>query len=464
MWTIFLLLTSITTTVCQVEDSFESLTGELSEIWDGDRDKFGINSDKQLQLIDSAAGLAKLTAKFTYQDLLSWEAFLFLDFSPSNSNRLEFFLWSSDPDLESSEGMLIRMGESGSDDTIELIYQDGGKRETLAEGSLGLVGEGPVTLRLKASLDGDQLVMEADDMGGVCFLPEGMITLSDETLPTGEQLYVGWICRYTSTRSKSFFFDDIYVGSPRVDITSPSVRSELSTIDQIEVSFTEVMDELSLASASISISPTVAFSSQLTKDKLTLELSTPLSSSQSYDLSLSGLTDLANNAIDTSFIIEVSAPPSPGDLLLNEILFNPEGSGSDYVELINVSDKRLNLSGVILSNQAKAEEVRLEEVPPLAPGAFLLLTEDKQQVSNEYATSDVMAMQEINLPAFNNDDGNVSIQLDGVTLDSYDYDEDHHNRLLDDVDGVSLERISLQEANTSDNWTSAAGSAGFGTQ
>ena len=375
MWLIFLLLTSANLALCQVEDTFEPSL-ELSSQWIGDRDKFIITEDGLLQLNDNGAGQATLFATTTFVNTFSWEAFIRMDFSPSNSNRLEYFLWSENEDLETSDALLLRIGETGSDDTIELISQIDGDRTTLAEGSIGLVGAGPVTLRFIAHLTDDILTIEADDLGGVCFLPEIEIALSEDiVLPSGE-FYIGWICRYTSTRSQAFFFDDIYAGEPHIDVTPPAIDNIDATPDQIIITFTEVMDEASLNDAVIQISPVADFSSSLVKNQLQLDFANPLLSSLDYELAISGLSDLSGNQISASIPIQVAEAPSQGELLVNEILFNPEGSNSDYIELINVSDKRIDLSDVIVLNTQNSQEVALSQLPSLSAGSFLVLTED----------------------------------------------------------------------------------------
>ena len=60
--------------------------------------------------------------------------------------------------------------------------------------------------------------------------------------------------------------------------------------------------------------------------------------------------------------------------------------------------------------------------------------------------------------------GNITLRVDGATIDSFDYSESFHYPLLDTKEGVSLERISAN-APTQDegNWHSAASTAGFAT-
>ena len=420
MWLIFLLMTSVKPLLCQVQDSFDP-TLELSDQWIGDRDKFIISADGLLQLNDSGAGQAILYARSSFLDEMSWEAFMRMDFSPSNSNRLEYFLWSEGEDLENSDALLIRMGATGSDDTIELIRQSDGNRTTLAEGSTGLIGTGPVTLRLITDLNDGVITIEADDFGGVCFLPEIEIMLGEEIeIPTGD-FFTGWICRYTSTRSQSFFFDDVYAGAPRIDMTPPDIDVVNSTSEVIQVSFTEVMDENSLQNASIQLTPDVGFTASIVKNQLILELAEPLSSSIDYELSISGLTDLSGNEVSARIDIQVAEAPDPNDLLLSEILFNPEGSNSDYIEIINVSDKRVDLSEIVVLNSQNSQEVSLSGLPSLSAGSYLVLTEDIAEIIQSFPTNDPTTMAELDIPALNNDDGNVTITNAGSIIVSYDY-------------------------------------------
>lgn len=73
-------------------------------------------------------------------------------------------------------------------------------------------------------------------------------------------------------------------------------------------------------------------------------------------------------------------------------------------------------------------------------------------------------MLENDLPGLDNDEGNLTLVLNGVTLDAFDYSEDLHYPLLDDENGVSLERISPMAGTQDDgNWHSAASTAGFAT-
>ncbi|MEI9935353.1 MAG: hypothetical protein WDM71_11020 [Ferruginibacter sp.] len=71
----------------------------------------------------------------------------------------------------------------------------------------------------------------------------------------------------------------------------------------------------------------------------------------------------------------------------------------------------------------------------------------------------------VNLPSFNDDNGDVIIlNMQGEIIDELSYDVGWQFPLIDNPQGVSLERIDYDApTQSSDNWHSAATSAGYGT-
>jgi len=160
-------------------------------------------------------------------------------------------------------------------------------------------------------------------------------------------------------------------------------------------------------------------------------------------------------------------PPGPGDLLINEVLFEPQTGGRDFVELLNVSDKLINLERLVVRNSTKetGNSSQLVESPLLVfPGEWAVITDDPQDILDRYFVPHPERMLANALPTLEADTGNVTLLLEGVVIDSFNYSDDYHFPLLDDTRGVSLERIS-PEAPTQDpgNWHSGASTAGFAT-
>ena len=172
---------------------------------------------------------------------------------------------------------------------------------------------------------------------------------------------------------------------------------------------------------------------------------------------------LKNNNL--SFILPIT--PSKGEILLSEILFNPKINGVDFVELFNYSDKYLNLQGLKLAGSRENDEVVISERSNiLKPRDYVVLTPNTTALLNQFPRTDNTKVIELErFPTFPNDEGDVKIiSFDGIVWDSLYYNKEFHYDLLEDVEGVSLERISYEIATEyPNNWRSAASTEGFAT-
>lgn len=158
-------------------------------------------------------------------------------------------------------------------------------------------------------------------------------------------------------------------------------------------------------------------------------------------------------------------------LLINEILFDPKGDGSDYVEIYNPSDSILDLGSTWIVNfdeqgQPDKAYIIAPEGYTLFPGELVAITESPEQLTQQYKSHWKASLLKINtLPTFPNDKGHCGLLNNlGAVIDKFSYDDNMHSPVVDDKDGISLEKI-IPEALSSqrDKWTSAAESAGFGT-
>ena len=112
-----------------------------------------------------------------------------------------------------------------------------------------------------------------------------------------------------------------------------------------------------------------------------------------------------------------------------------------------------------------SQELITEFPLPIFPGDYALLTESLEDVAVNYPNAAVNKFIVMNLPAYSNDEGDVVLLLpDNEISDEFGYSSDYHFDLLDDTDGVSLERISFTVlTQNSDNWSSAAESENYGS-
>lgn len=216
----------------------------------------------------------------------------------------------------------------------------------------------------------------------------------------------------------------------------------------------------------------VQFASQDLRS-LRLTLKEPLQRQTYYTLSISNTSDCAGNNLDNAFSHSSFAIPESavsGDLVVNEILFNPRPGGVDFVELVNVSDKYIDVSSLQISNSEGAQLINKQSLTNnpllLMPGGYLVLTEDKDILKSDYTqTKEEVVLEVLTLPTLNDDDGTIGISsADGAVIDMFAYSKDFHSPFLQDDEGVSLERISISQATQDpNNWKSASTQANYAT-
>ncbi len=246
--------------------------------------------------------------------------------------------------------------------------------------------------------------------------------------------------------------------------------------DHLQLLVDEPVDFNSVDAANISITPDVgvliASAVEPGLTSIDIFLTSPLDTAVTYLLTISALADCEGNLQEGSATVEVELAFDirPGDLIINEVLFNPFTGGRDYVELRNVSGRPVNLRGCHLANFADdtVSSLRLitENNYSIPPDGYVCLTQDTLDVIGKYINHGIgNFIQMTSLPSYNNGEGNVLfLGPDSTLLERFDYDEKMHFPLLSDVKGVSLERLDPNRpVEDRGNWTSAAQTAGFGT-
>lgn len=189
----------------------------------------------------------------------------------------------------------------------------------------------------------------------------------------------------------------------------------------------------------------------------------------------SALFDCVGNSFDTESTGRFAIPETaqPNDIVINELLSNPYEDGADYVEIYNRSNKVIDLASLQLSKWdtiadiAEDVEIISEEGYLIFPGEYLLLSDDSKDVQERYYTSNPNGFLNMSsFPSYNNDEGIVTLARlgDQVKIDELIYNTDMHFALVDDLDGVALERVSYDRpASDKTNWNSAASAVGYGT-
>lgn len=464
--------------VCLVQISTAQLVDDFNDgdisngpIWTGNTDDFIVNDDGELQLMAPEAGTSSLYTSLIFPDTIQMDFTFRLEMSPSSSNFGLIYLGLDNIDPTLANGYYLQIGESGSNDAIRLYRLDGGSETLIATASEGSIASDPAQARVSITIfpDGMWSLSTDYDISG---LSELELELNDNTHSFNTLNTFGFYCQYTETRKENFFYDDISIVKFEKDETGPLLANlSVTGSNTILLSFDEKIDITSAENLdNYLIDQNFGAPASAVADgvRVFLTFDKDFESGVPYQLAIMNIEDENGNPIipiAEEFVVTV--PPNVGDLAISEILSDPFTGGSDFVEIYNKSDKFLNLNGLIISNVDKSEEKVISEDIELLPNTYICFTEDKNFLLATYPTNDEDRIIEVDLPSFNNDSGNVSISHTSAPneyIDQFDYNEDFHFELLDDTEGVSLERISFSaETQSQDNWHSAASTAGFAT-
>ncbi|MEO7080043.1 MAG: lamin tail domain-containing protein [Flavobacteriales bacterium] len=253
--------------------------------------------------------------------------------------------------------------------------------------------------------------------------------------------------------------------------TVPPKLSQVFVIDSVTVDllFSETMNAASLLSGTYVIDPANAITnvSVIALDRGRLTLGTELEQGQLQTITITGVSDCPGNPIGTSnsATFALPVPIAAGDVVINEILYDPRGTGSDFVELYNRSQKVVSLAGLQLANINADKRLITANSYLLLPGQYVAIATNTANVLANYPLGRAERMLQMALPTFNNGSGRVVFLAEnGDTLDLFNYSDALQFALLKSVDGVSLERADPNRP-TSDNsnWHSASQAVNFAT-
>ncbi len=264
------------------------------------------------------------------------------------------------------------------------------------------------------------------------------------------------------------------VQSSNPDNFGPKLLSAyLQDKSALQLTFDEKLRPASSWEEKLNFSPELIMESAVSNDPnndlITANFSEALESKIEYTIEIVDVHDCVGNNISNqnnpaTFVLPESA--NSLDIIINEILFNPRSGGVDFVEIYNHSDKTIDLNGWYLGD--KLTELKTLSLDPLhiSPGEYLVLTPDSEILSADYPLGNAEVYFEMNgFPSFNDDEDSVLLlDSDKRIIDYTWYSDDYHFELLDDDEGVSLERIGFDvPSDDPESWQSAASTVGFAT-
>lgn len=262
--------------------------------------------------------------------------------------------------------------------------------------------------------------------------------------------------------------------------TSPPQLIRTYSLDSISVValFDEPLDSTSAAAISnYSFSNNITISSVTPQPPLfnsvVLKLAGPLQLQTIYTLTVNNVKDCKGNVIGVYNKAKagIATEALRNEIVVNEILFNPRPNTFDYVELYNSSNKIIDANKLFIANRNSTGTLtsikKISDVPfYIFPDDYIVVTEDAVSLQHEYLVQNTQSVLSLTSPpSFPDDKGIIVIaNSQGNVVDEVSYSEKWHFALLNNNEGIALERIDPNDSSQKQtNWHSAASTAGYGT-
>ncbi|MBD3639325.1 MAG: lamin tail domain-containing protein [Crocinitomicaceae bacterium] len=427
----------------QFSDDFEDGDFSNAPTWTGNTANFIVNGNNELQLnAPAVTDTSYLSVPTTNISNTTWDFYVRMEFNPSSSNFSRVYLVSDNTDLKGSlNGYYVMLG--GTTDEISLYRQDGLATTEILDGLDGALNSDPSISRVRVTRDGaGNWELLRDTTGGYNFISEG--TVSDATHTTNSNF--GVFCRYTSTRSTDFYFDNL--GDPYIDSVIPTIDTVIViSSTELDVQFSEAMDQgTAETTTNYSLDQGIGSPVSTLQDAgdpalIHLTFGTPFVSGTNYILTVSNVEDLGGNAVNnpTTYPFDYFVPdvPLPGELLITEFMADPTPSVGlpevEYIELFNPTTKFFDLSGWTLSDGSSTGVLNSYIIGPLQ---YVLICN-----TGDCGQFFVTNFTETSLPSLNNSADNIVLKyIDGTTIDSLSFDLSWYNDPSKEDGGWSIEK------------------------
>ncbi len=373
MYLLFLLFSI--TTKAQVTDSFADGDFTNNPVWTGDTEGFqvtsphtsgdgslsGSNDGNVLGSKPSTGSSALFTQTNRAYGQWSFSAADGRGWSVSGTNDFFIVLMSDTNDPLAYKGTLNFNGyylrfDGSSSDKFVLYRQEGTTKTVVINTGFPSGDDGttsvPRSFKIIRDNDGQWSVFIDNTWDTNAETLQG--TAMDNTLTTGQ--YFGIVTNIaTLSASRVLWFDNLYCGDVVVDTEPPVALSVTATgINSANVTFNETVSaETALNTANYSLEglgnpASVEFiNTGNSQVKLTFTQNFPLS--EVVLLTVSNVADLLGNVMIPASIPLFYAPPQPGDVVINEIFFDPSPTVGladyDYLELYNRRNYPISLAG-----------------------------------------------------------------------------------------------------------------------
>ncbi len=447
----------------QITDNFTDGNFTSAPVWTGNDTDFVVNANQQLQLNSSGTSTSYLSLANTQSlNNCEWNFWINLNFSPSPGNCARVYLVSDSTNLSGNlNGYYLQFGETGSNDQVELFRKSGSTSTSVCRGTTIIANA--FVIRVKVTRDNTGFwQLYIDPTGGTNYVLEASGTDNIYTATS----YFGIYCKYTTTYSTDFYFDDFYIYSPP-DVT-PAVIDSVNVIsqNQIDAYFNEALNLTSAQTiANYSADNGIGFAQTAVRDAsnyslVHLTFQNNFTNGQNYILTVTGVQDLSGNTTindTTHFFFFV---PQVNDIMINEIMADPDPLPNalppcEYFELYNRTNYPAKLYGWKISDALST--ITIPNII-IQPDSFYVLT--STSCASAFAGIQVIGVS--GFPGLNNTGDDMILKdANGNIISVVFYRDTWYNDPIKKDGGWSLEQIDPNNpCGGINNWKASADNSG----
>jgi hypothetical protein len=371
----------------QINEDFSDPDLTSNPCWSGTLNDFEINAYQQLHLKTSGADTSYISTPLSCSAGMEWKFWVHLSFAPSENNNARIYLIADNTiPTQSDKAFYVQLGEARSLDAITLFYKNGATTREVCRGTAGLIAN-PFTIRIRVVRNSSGIWKIATDPTGANFFANEASGTEKGPLTTG---FFSLFCRYTTSNSSGFYFDDIHIQSYTENTFPPLLlQASITGDNQIELNFNEPIEkttstQLSNYSLSDGTHPTAVYGDPLAGTNIFLDFNKPLPVNQPFALKIQSVTDLDGNTSPQNETSLFYHPIQSFDVLISEIMANPVPSRGlpecEYLELYNRTPYSISLNGWTIQT-GKKEQPLPDSV--IASHQYLIIS----------AASDALAMK-----------------------------------------------------------------------
>ncbi|MEO9209805.1 MAG: lamin tail domain-containing protein, partial [Ginsengibacter sp.] len=437
----------------QLVETFSNGNFTTNPVWVGNTADFIVNSNLQLQSNNTVVNSSYyLSTGNSMANTAQWSFWVKIDFNPSSTNYVDVYLTASASDLSvnSTYGYFVRIG--GTNDEICLYRKSNtGAITKIIDGVDNVLNNSSNTMRILVTRDGSNLWTLMRDMSGTgtTYTSEGSVT--DATYTT-TSFFGFFVKQSTASFFQKHYFDDIEIKTFVPDVTPPQIQSTVTTSsNKVDVLFNEPIDPVSSQSiANYSANNGLGLPSSAVIDAgnsalVHLTFATNFANGKIYTLSVSGVKDVAGNAMTTATSDFSFYTPQRYDVVIDELFPDPNPQVGlplyKFLELKNTSAFPINLQNWKITDGSSSAVLPAFN---LMPGGYVIICATSSAAS--FATYGP-TLGVTGFPSMNIGGGTITLKSpSNATIHAVTYDLTSYKNDLKKDGGWSLEMIDTKNA------------------